>query len=310
MSAAANPADRRALWGAVAAVGSTSTAGAALVFARFAVAEVEPLTLTLLRMAIALAVIAPLALVTRSIWPRGRDLVLVAALGIALFAFGQWLILVALTMTTAAHSAIIFSTMPVMALLASAALGIERLTLPRSGGVALATAGVVVAMGGSAASLPGSWRGDLIMLGTTVLYVAYNFAARGVSRRCTPLAFITASMAPAVLVLVAVVAATGTPLLTIDPSTDVWGAILLIGIVGGAGSYGLYLVAIRLTTPTRVAIAVTASPLAAILCGAAVLGEPVGPATLAGFAGVAAGVLLVNLPQRQAGGASNLTGDS
>lgn len=71
--------------------------------------------------------------------------------------------------------------------------------------------------------------------------------------------------------------------------------MVLIGV--GAGSYRLYLAAIRLPTQTCVAVAVTASPLGVLLCGTALLGEPIGPATVVGFA---AGVVLVNLRPRSA----------
>ncbi|MGE0254687.1 MAG: EamA family transporter [Alphaproteobacteria bacterium] len=74
-----------------------------------------------------------------------------------------------------------------------------------------------------------------------------------------------------------------------------------VGVVGGAVAHGLFLLAIRMTTPTRVAIAMPANPLAAILLAAVVLGEPVGPGALAGFACVAAGVILVNLRPRPTG---------
>ncbi|MGE0254688.1 MAG: DMT family transporter [Alphaproteobacteria bacterium] len=192
-------AERRALWGAGISVVSSAAAGASLVAVRVAVAEVPPLTLTLMRIAIALALIAPLALATGGRWPRGRDLVAVMALGILLFALGQWLVSLSLAFTTAARGAIIFSTVPVMTLVAAAALGIERLTPAKGAGVLLATAGVLLAMGGSAGGLPGVWRGDLIMLAAAAAIAAYNIGARATSRRYRPLVFISANMAPAVL---------------------------------------------------------------------------------------------------------------
>ncbi|MGE0254689.1 MAG: DMT family transporter [Alphaproteobacteria bacterium] len=291
-------ADRRALWGAVVAVASTATAGAAMVAVRFAVAEVPPLALTLMRMATTLAVIAPLALLLGGKWPRGRDLAFVVTLGIVLFAFGQWLVSVSLSFTTAARGAIIFSTMPVMTLVAAAALGIERLTAAKAGGVVLAMAGIALAMGGGAAGVPGGWRGDAIMVVSTVIIAGYNIVARDAARRYPPFVFITANMAPAVVVLGLITAATGTPLLTLDLAPEVWAAVAFIGLVGGAAAYGLFLLAISMTTPTRVAIAVPVNPLVAILLGAAVLGEHVGVGTIVGFLCVAAGVVLVNLPAR------------
>ena len=298
---AARGADRRELWGSLISIVSSAAAGASLVAVRFAVAEMPPLTLTLMRIAIALALIAPLALALGGRWPRGRELVQIMALGILVFALAQWLVSLSLVFTTVARGAIIFSTVPVMTLVAAAALGVERLTLAKGAGVLLATAGVVLAMGGGASGEPNAWRGDLIMLAAAVAIAAYNIGARGPSRRYAPLVFITANMAPAVLVLAVATAASGLPVLALDLSTPVWTAVAFVGIVGGAIAHGLYLFSIRLTTPTRVAIAMPANPLAAILLAAAILGEPIGAGAMAGFVCVAVGVVLANLPARPTG---------
>jgi drug/metabolite transporter (DMT)-like permease len=57
---------------------------------------------------------------------------------------------------------------------------------------------------------------------------------------------------------------------------------------------------LRHTTPTLVAVAMPANPLAALLLGAALLGEPVTTAMIVGFLCVVGGITLSNWQRRGA----------
>ena len=75
-----------------------------------------------------------------------------------------------------------------------------------------------------------------------------------------------------------------------------WGAVVYLGVVGGALALWLWTLALELTTPTRVAVTVTANPVVASGLGLAVLGEPVAVSLLAGLAGVLVGIALTAWP--------------
>ena len=90
----------------------------------------------------------------RSRWPKGRDWIAVAVLGI-LFFFDAY------SYTTAARGALTLSTMPLMTLLVGATLGIERISARKTFGVLIAMAGVFLAlMLGLSGAPAGAWRGE------------------------------------------------------------------------------------------------------------------------------------------------------
>src|SRR5438552_1245772 len=116
-----------ALWAAAA---TGVQVGAAIVASRFAVAEVPPLTLAMLRYAIGFACLLPFALpVLRaaSSRPPLRDLAGMAALGIGQFGILIALLNWGLLRLTAAQAALVFSLFPLLTLLLGAALGRERM---------------------------------------------------------------------------------------------------------------------------------------------------------------------------------------
>src|SRR4051812_42170092 len=101
--------------------------GASIVVSRFAVAEVPPLTLAMVRYAIGFCCLLPFA------WRglprmRGRDLWAMAALGIGQFGVLIALMNFGLQHVGAAQAALIFSLFPLLTLLLGAALGREQVT--------------------------------------------------------------------------------------------------------------------------------------------------------------------------------------
>lgn len=279
---------------AVAAVLATFSAGTTLAALRFVSGEVDPLTITLLRLVIGAAILLPLALAFGRGWPRGRDLWTVLAFGILFFGISQWLVSASLAYTSAARGGILASTIPFMTLAMAVSVRAEQMTWLKVGGVMLASAGVVVALWHDASAVPGGWRGDLLMVAASLALSAYNVASRNIIRRYPPLVFVVCNMLPGAFILFVISLATGAPVFDLEFTTRGWLAILYIGTAGSAVTYFLLLWALRNTTPTRVAVALTMNPVGAIVAAAVVLDETITPGVWAGLACVVMGILLTN----------------
>jgi drug/metabolite transporter (DMT)-like permease len=163
--------------------------GASIVATRFALEQIGPASLALLRYAIALVCLLPVFLAWRRVRLRPRDVLAIALLGIV--QFGGLIVLhnYGLQFIPAARAALIFSLMPLLAMLLATLFGHERLDAWRAGGVLLTIAGVGVAVGADpfARIGPEAWRGDLALLGSALCGAAcavlYRPYVRPIRRR-------------------------------------------------------------------------------------------------------------------------------
>jgi drug/metabolite transporter (DMT)-like permease len=96
------------------------------------------------------------------------------------------------------------------------------------------------------------------------------------------------------LCLVAVALATGGFAATRAFSTAQWIAVLYLGAFGGAAAFFLWVLALRMTTPTRVANTMTVNPIAASLLAAWLVSEPVGWNVIVGLLAVGGGIWLAS----------------
>ena len=73
-----------------------------------------------------------------------------------------------------------------------------------------------------------------------------------------------------------------------------WIAVIYLGVFGGAAAFFLWVLALRMTTPTRVANTMTVNPIAASLLAAFIVSEPIGWNLVLGLIAVAAGIWLAS----------------
>lgn len=279
--------------GVAAALLSSCLGGTAVVVTRHTVGQLDPLTLALLRFGIGVACLGALFLASRLRPLRGPDLRAALLLGGLFFAAFPTLFNLSLAWTTAARGALALSTLPLLTLLLAAAVGAERLTRTKVGGVGLAMAGVAFALSGDLAGAPpGAWRGDLVMIATAACGAAYNVLSRPLLRRHPPLAFITQAMLAGTVLLACAVALGGEPARLGGLTPAGWLAVAYLGVAGGAAAFWLWTVGLEHTTPTRVAVTVAVNPMVAMGLGALLLGEPVSAHLVLGLVAVAAGILL------------------
>jgi drug/metabolite transporter (DMT)-like permease len=281
--------------GVLIAVLSSTFGGTAAAVTRFVIGAVDPVTLAAFRFGIGVLVLLPLALVLRSVLPRGRDWVGAGLLGVMFFAVFFVFYNIALAYTTTARGALALSTLPLWTMVVAALLGAEALTARKTLGVLVAVGGVAIALlAGLAAAPAGAWRGDLIMLGATLCMAFYNVWSRPFIARSSPLGFVTASMGAGAACLVIVAVLSNGFAVTQSFAAAQWIAVIYLGAFGGAAAFFLWVLALRMTTPTRVANTMTVNPIAASLLAAVIVSEPIGWNLILGLVAVAAGIWLAS----------------
>jgi len=281
--------------GILAAVASSAFGGMAAAVTRFIIDAADPVTIAVFRFGLGFLILLPVALVLRCRWPRGRDWIGVAALGVMFYGAFFVVYAEALVYTTAARGALAISTLPLLTMIVAALLEKEKLTVRKSVGVLVAMSGVALALAAGLAEAPAqAWRGDLIMTAGMLSMALYNVLSRPFMQRSSPLGYATAGMAfgggvNALLVLqgggFAAVASFG---------AAQWAGVLYLGVFAGALGFYLWVYALERATPTRVANTITVSPIAAAALGAVLLGEPIGASLLIGIAAVALGIWIAS----------------
>ena len=279
--------------GPLIAVLSCAIGGTAIGATRFLAPLADPLTIGALRFLGAFAFLAPLALWQRAAWPQPRDRWAAVGFGLVLFAGFPIFFNAALIYTTAARGGLALVTGPMITMVVSGLLGLERITPRKVIGVAIAVGGTAVALAAGLSSAPeGAWRGDLLMFGAAVCIAAYNIWSRPFIERSSPLGFSAFGMGVggAALALLSVVTGRAPVIATFTPTA--WLACAYLALFGGAISYYMWVIAIRRTSPTLVTISLTVNPVTAAIYGALLLGEPITWPLVAGFLTVLTGIVI------------------
>lgn len=301
--AAASGHGRAAL--AAAAVGVQ--VGMAAVATRFVTHDLPPATLAFLRYAIGIAcLIPPLALVwRRRLWPpiARADFGPIALLGVGQFALLIALFNYGLQTVTAARGTLIFSMMPLITLVFAALVGREHLDAAKVIAVVLTIAGVGFAVGEAAwrhSAEAHRWTGETSVFGAACVGAVCSVLYRPYLRRYPTLPVSAIAMFAAVVALALPALIEGGLSDAADLGAAAWSAVVFIGLSSGIGYY-LWLWALGHTTPTRVTIFLSLSPVTAALLGALFLGEPVSPGVVLGCIAIAAGLWLAyRAPRHQA----------
>ncbi len=277
--------------------------GSAIVASRFAVGEVPPLTLAMLRYAIGFGCLLPFA------WrglrqlggaigappgnaSRARDLLAMAALGIGQFGVLIALLNFGLQHIAAAPAALIFSLFPLLTLLLAAALGRERISWQLLAGVVLSIAGVALTLAPKlGAPRGGNWWGELAVLAAAATGALCSVLYRPYLRRYPTVPVSAFAMLASVLFLAVLAAGEHWPSRIASFSLSAWAAITFIGVASGVG-YFWWLYALKHESPTRVTVFLGLNPLTAALLGWVLLDEPLPPAALAALALTVAGLRL------------------
>ncbi|MEW6336666.1 MAG: DMT family transporter [Acidobacteriota bacterium] len=277
--------------------------GASFIATKVALREVRPETVVWLRFAIGVAVLAAAVGARRQFARVGpAEFGRFAVLGFIGITFHQWLQSTALLTSRASTSGWIIAATPVfMALLARAALG-ERLGWLRWGGIALAGFGVllVVTKGQPAAALAGSFgdRGDLLMLLSSPNWAVFSvLSRRQLSRHPAARLMLYVMASGWILSTVPFLAGAGFPDVARLGSGG-WAAIAFLGVACSGLAYIAWFDALERLPAAQVGALLYLEPLVAMAVAAAILGEAVTAAMVAGGAVILLGVWIVDRAPR------------
>ena len=195
--------------------------------------------------------------------------------------------------TTAGTAALVVALAPSMTLGLSVAIGLERLTVRRTTGLAVAFAGVavVILLGAGEELSVESARGPVIILGAPLAFALYNVLLRPLLGRYGVLPLTAAASLVGTLALLPLARPSTVDGLTTMSAGDL-ALVLYLGIVCTFLGYVGWNVGLRGLGPTRAVSYAYGIPPLAVLVGALTLDEPVTAWLVAGGALVVAGVAL------------------
>ncbi len=272
--------------------------GGTVVAVRFVIDQTDPYTVALLRHGIGTTLMLPvLALVSvRRI--AARDLLPIAALGVAMFGLFSYFSAGGLAYIPAARGALILTTMPLLTVVFAALLRIERLTVPKLAGIALTIGGVAVALSGheglADTGPTGTRRGDAYMFAAAAFGALYNTFTPRYLHRYPPLLVTLYSMLGGTAFLAVLGLPLGVYAQPLQFTTAGWAAIAFIGAFGAAASFFLWVWALRRMPPSHVVAFFALNPLTATLLGGLLLGERVTVWFLLGLTCVLGGIWVVH----------------
>jgi drug/metabolite transporter (DMT)-like permease len=268
--------------------------GVPYLFIKVAVAEVPPVTVVFIRVALAAALLGPVAArrgVLRGLRGRLPQLVVLSLLEITipflLISMGEQRI-------TSSLAGLLIATMPLfVALLALRFDPAERVSGPRLLGLLLGIGGVAALLGIDVAGDLTQVAGAAMVLVATLCYATSTLLVKRAFSDVPMLGVVTVATAISSLVL-APFALALTPARL--PSLNVVLALAALGVLCTAAGLLAYFALIVEAGPSRAAVITYVNPAVAVALGVAVLGEPLTGGIVAGFLLIIAGSWLSTRP--------------
>ena len=208
---------------------------------------------------------------------------------------------------SASRAALIVALNPAVMTLIAYLFYRERVTALKVLGIVLCFCGVALVVGGGdpqgATGGPGGgpagehvWLGEALIGGCVLSWSAYSVFCKTVVRQLGPLHTVTYSIYAGTLMLLLYAAATG--VLDMDAvrrfSMAEAASLLYLGVVGSAVAYIWYYDGIQQIGVARAGVFIALNPLAAVLFGAALLGEQIPLTTLLGGVLIISGIVAEN----------------
>lgn len=270
--------------------------GTQAVATRFALAEIAPLDLALIRFGIAASLITLLALVWGRVKISRKDMVAMAGLGVMFFGLFPYLFAAAFQYTTASRGALVMGGLPVATLFLAVALRRETLTRGKLFGAAVTLAGVLTVVGQGAFSSHDvhaeAWKGDALLLLGICIGAIYNVFSKPVLLRVPTLPFSASVMASGFLALALWGLLSGGIDWQVEASNTTWAVVAYLGTFAGFVPILMWSYALARVTPAQSAVSIGMNPVTAAAGGVVLLGEPFGFSLLLGLALVLAGIYL------------------
>jgi drug/metabolite transporter (DMT)-like permease len=269
--------------------------GGSFFFAAVAVRELPPLTLVLARVALAAALLAPVARLLRLSLPRGlaawRPYVVLGLLNnlvpFSLIVYGQ-------TLIASGVASVLNATTPLFTLVVARIFAGEPLTAARLGGVVLGAAGVGVLIGPNALKADAaSVLGMLCVLGAAL---SYGLSALWMRRLkgTPPLVSAQAQLMCSTVMLVPLAGMVDRFWALPMPGTTTLGAVLGLAAFSTALAYVVFFRIGATAGPSNVMLVTLLIPVSATALGVLVLGERLAPHQIAGALLIASALAVID----------------
>ncbi len=276
--------------------------GASFVALKVLLRELGPATITVVRFAIGLAVLAPVSAARRQLQaPRPRDLPWLALLGFLGITLHQWLQATGLLSASASVTSWIVASIPVFVALLGWLVLREQLGGWRVAGILLAAAGVslVVSNGDPRGLLAGTagTPGDLLIAFSAVNWAIFTILSKRFMQSGTTLSPVTMMlyvMGFGWVFSLIWLGSSGGALAILELGADGWWAMAFLGIACSGLAYLFWYDALDRIDATQAGVFLYFGPLVTAALAWPLLGEPIGGAMLVGGAAILAGVWMVN----------------
>lgn len=269
--------------------------GGSFLFAKVAVAVIPPLTLVLLRVALAaLALLVVLRIAGLRLPAKPRTWLDFAGMGILnnLIPFG--LIFQGQTEIGAGLAAVINGMTPFWTALFARAAGAEPLPGAKLAGIAIGVAGLAVMIGPAAlAGLDASVMAQIAVVGATISYGCAGVFGRRF-RALPPLVSATGQLSASSILILPVALLVDRPWSLPVPGTEVVLSVAALALLSTALAYILFFRVLASAGATNVMLVTQLVPVSAMLLGVVVLGETVTDRQLLGLALIAVGFACID----------------
>jgi drug/metabolite transporter (DMT)-like permease len=270
--------------------------GSLPVTAKLVLIELPAISLVGLRVAITTVILVAFQIHRRRIWLKYRsDYWRLAGLGFFGVVLNQMFSVVGLSLTAASNASLLIVTIPVFTAILGFIVGMEKITIAKVAGIALALAGAVILIDPRNASFSShTTLGDALIVLNSLAFAIYVVTSKDVVTRngafrsmmwvfvfsglvCTPLALISISSVGLASI-----------------SVRTWLLVAYISIFATAAPYLLNAYAIVRVSPAVLAVFIYLQPLIGFLLAAIFLGEALGVKFLVSTICIFVGVFLVS----------------
>ena len=224
-----------------------------------------------------------------------RDWLELVVLGLVGHCCYQYCFIGGLALTSVANSSLMLAATPVVIALASAALGLDRVSGLHWIGAALSMAGIYYVVGRGLAVGSDTIAGDLLMIAAVCCWAAYTLGSRRLMERHSPVGVTGLSMAIGTALYVPLVWPHLRGVQWTAVSGRTWAAVIFSALLALVVAYTIWYAAVREIGGARTAVYSNVIPIVAMLTAVEFLGEPLGPRKLIGAATVIGGVALTRV---------------
>lgn len=258
-----------------------------------------PMMLALCRYVVAAACLVPITLITEKRMPlRRKDVVpmiLSGLTGITIYYLCEYY---GIQRTSTVNASLILAAIPILTMVAEAVMDKTRLRAAQTAGAVISLVGVGMILFSGSNEGEASLLGDVLILGASVVWVAYIFISRKLRGEYSSLAMNSWQAITALITLLPMAVGEGCSITTIP--WDGWAAMAVLGLVCSALCYYLYGNALYEMSPLASAIFINLIPLTTMVGGVVLLGETLTWLTVLGGGLIIGSIFLVNMTEKKA----------